>query len=85
MTAGIVSAHIQGRIRGLYGPHERNTMADPYLANMIKEHTHQLRASNLIARSANRIAAANLLVALGRPVPDELIQRIEKDANDSLA
>lgn len=58
---------------------------DPQLKHELKMHAIQLRRSNDTAAAANRIAAANLLVTLGRPVPDELIERIEKDANDSLA
>lgn len=53
---------------------------DPSLNHELKMNTIQLRKANEHARNANRIAAANLLVSLGDPVPQELLDRITREA-----
>lgn len=58
------------------------SMADPYLANALKMNTIQLQKANRIAAGANRIAAAALLASLTRPVPQDLLDHITKDALD---
>lgn len=53
---------------------------DPTLNHELKLNTIQMRQANQHAGNANRIAAANLLVALGEPVPQELLDRITQEA-----
>lgn len=56
--------------------------ADPALTYELKLNTIQLRNANQHARNANRIAAANLLASQGKPVPQELLDKISKAALD---
>lgn len=60
----------------------RGTMmaGDPSLNHQLMMNTIQLRRANDLAVNANRIAAANLLVSVGAPVPQELLERITREA-----
>ena len=54
---------------------------DPALTHQLMLNTNQLRSANQLAKDANRIAAANLLVALGEPVPTDLLDKIKATLN----